>query len=103
MTAQQKEKMRDQAKLLAMESKSADPHVIKVIWFPHEKEVHIIEINDNTTPSDTVVAPFYFGPVPEEGLPAPSGIAIIKPEEYRKLDLPSGWGTWDDAEELETA
>ncbi len=76
-----------------MESKNSDPHVVKVYWFPHEKEVHIIEINDNTTPSGTSVAPFYFGPVPEDGLPAPPGIAIIKPEEYRILDLPSEWGT----------
>jgi hypothetical protein len=103
MTTEQKQKMREQAKLLAMDSKNADPNVIKVYWFPHEKEVHIIEINDNTTPSGESVAPFYFGPVPEEGLTAPSGIAIIKPEEYRKIDLPSGWGTWDDAEEVETA
>jgi hypothetical protein len=103
MTNERKEKMREQAILLAMDSKSSDPNVVKVIWFPHEKEVHIIEINDNTTPSDTAVAPFYFGPVPEAGLTVPSGIAIIKPEEYRKLDLPPDWGTWDDAEELETA
>lgn len=103
MTDEQKEKIREQAKVLARDSKSSDPHVVKVYWFPHEKEVHIIEINDNTTPSGTSVIPFYFGPVPEEGLTAPSGIAIIKPEEYRELDLPSDWGTWDDGEELETA
>jgi len=103
MTDEQKKKMREQAKLLAMDSKSSDPHVVKVYWFPHDKEVHIIEINENTTPSGTSVTPFYFGPVPEEGLTTPSGIAIIKPEEYRKLDLPSDWGTWDDGEELETA
>jgi hypothetical protein len=103
MTDEQKEKMREQAKLLAMDGKSSDPYFVKVYWFPHEKEVHIIEINANTTPSENPVAPFYFGPVPEEGLIAPSGIAIIKPEEYRILDLPSDWGTWDDGEELETA
>ena len=95
--------MREQARLLAMDCKSADPDVVKVYWFPHEKEVHIIEINDNTTPSGASVTPFYFGPVPEEGLPAPSGIAIIKPAEYRRLDLPCDWGTWDDGEELDTA
>jgi hypothetical protein len=37
------------------------------------------------------------------GPAAPTGIAIIKPEEYRKLDLPSDWGTWDDGVEPETA
>jgi hypothetical protein len=101
MTDKQREKIREQARLLAMDSKRSDPHVVRVYWFPHEKEVHIIEINDNATSSGTSVAPFYFGPAPDEGLTVPSGIAIIKPEEFRKPDLPSGWGAWDDGEELE--
>ena len=98
----EKEKMREQAELMAKDSKSSDPDVIKIYWFPHDKEVHIIEISDNTAPSGTAVSPFYFGPVPEEGLTEPSGIAIIKPEEYGKLELPPDWGTWDDGVELET-
>jgi hypothetical protein len=101
MTEKEKEKMREQAELLAKDSKSSDPNVMRVYWFPHEKEVHIIEVTDNTTPSGTAVSPFYFGPVPDEGLTAPSGIAIIKPEEFGTIDLPSEWGNWEDGEELD--
>jgi hypothetical protein len=102
MTQEQKKRMRDQARILAMDSKNSDPNVVKVCWFPDENEVHIIEINTNTPATlSGSVEPFYFGPVPEEGITVPSGIAVIKPEEFGNLALPSDWGTWNDCEELD--
>jgi hypothetical protein len=47
------------------------------------------------------VEPFYFSPSPQDGLTAPSGIAIIQTKEFGKLKLPRGWGSWSDAVALE--
>ena len=35
-----------------------------------------------------------------DNLPAPSAIAMIRPDEFGKLKLPAGWGNWSDAVEL---
>jgi hypothetical protein len=40
---------------------------------------------------------FYFRPAPECGMPSLSGVAVIRDDEYRKLTLPKGWGSWDQA------
>ena len=96
------EGIREEARLLARENKRSDPHITRVFWFPDTKEVRLIELDATMprSPGDTV-EPFYFGASTEHHLHHPSGIALIRPEEYRQLLLPSDWGTWDDAEELE--
>ena len=69
-------------------------------WFPHKSEVHLIEVSSNIPPTSSgTVEAFYFNAQPTYALPA-SGIALIQPGEVRKLKLPKGWGSWDDAEEL---
>jgi hypothetical protein len=84
-------KVKDAAETLALESvEYAD--VTKVIWFPHESQVRLVEVDPTVRVSpDYRVCPFY---VMDEGVEA--GIALIHPDEERKLVLPDGWGTWDD-------
>ncbi|MBM3300984.1 MAG: hypothetical protein FJY85_13640, partial [Deltaproteobacteria bacterium] len=91
-----------QAKMLAIESKKSEPDIVKIYWFPHDSEVHLIELDDKTVRSlSGQVEAFYFDPSPEHDITVPSGIAIIRPEEYGKLTLPEGWGDWKDGEVLE--
>ena len=96
------ERIREQAVLLARANKKAEPGITKVYWFPDDQEVRLIELEDGIPPTaSTVIEPFYFGPSVRDNLPAPSGIALIRPDEFRCLDLPEDWGDWDRAEELE--
>ena len=44
--------------------------------------------------------PFYFRPSPLDKLFKPSLIALIRPDEFGCLQLPTGWGEWETAEEL---
>ena len=46
------------------------------------------------------VLPFYFRPAPQQDLPLPSGVAMIRAAEFGKLKLPPGWGEWADAVEM---
>jgi len=97
-----REEIEEQAKKLATESKRSEPDIIKIIWFPDDDEVRLIELDENTVVSlSGQVEPFYFEP--EEDITVPSGIAIIRPEEYRKLVMPEGWGNWEDGIELDVA
>ena len=91
-----------QARRLAQEALRTDPSIVKFYWFPDADEVRLIEVATDMPPSlSTAVEPFYFPPAPKHDLPAPSGIALIRLDEDRKLTLPAGWGGWDTAVELE--
>jgi hypothetical protein len=96
-----KDRIKKIALYLAGENKKAEPGIIKILWFPHDEEVRLIEVEENI-PYGNIdeVEPFYFGPSLD--VPAPLGIAIIHSKEYRQLKLPDNWGSWEDAEELET-
>jgi len=88
---------------LAHENIEAEPTITEVYWLPAEGEIRLIEVDEQTVPmpeNSDCVEPFYFKPVPQDGIPVPCGIAIIRPEELRKLKLPEGWGSWDDAKKI---
>ncbi|HTU88862.1 MAG TPA: hypothetical protein VMF69_02085 [Gemmataceae bacterium] len=56
--------------------------------------IKLLEVNENTVPSG--VMPLHFGPVPAIGIPFPSIIVEVTPEEFtkiktRELKLPKGW------------
>lgn len=104
MNSERLNAIRNQAILVARENKRAEPGITKVYWFPDEEEVRLIELEEGIPPSPSnVVEPFHFNPSPGDKLTAPSGIALIRPDEFRKLELPEDWGRWDSAEELEIA
>lgn len=90
-----------QARMLAEENRKAEPAIVKVFWFPHEEEVRLVELSEAMPASqDPEAYPFYFRSSPKDGLPAPSGILLIRPEEFGKLKLPPDWGDWKLAVEL---
>ena len=95
-----KETIRKLAAELAQESVEAEPSISDVYLFPADDEIRLIEVDEQTVPSDCV-APFYFRPAPEDGIPVHCAIATIRPEEVGKLELPEGWGSWDDAEKID--
>jgi hypothetical protein len=69
-----------------------------IYWFPHDTEVRLIELTPTIPASgDGRVHPFHFRPKPGLQLHAPSGIALIRPDEFGKLELPSDWGDWNAA------
>lgn len=91
-----------QALLLARENKKAEPNIESIYWIPNGKEVHLIEVEPDIVKSlSGMVEPFYFDPSPTDGMPAPSGVALIRPEEFGNLTLPENWGSWKDAKNLE--
>jgi len=95
-----KDDVRKWALFLAKESVGDDSSVSRVFWFPHDQEIRLVEVDESSLPNDQVL-PFYFGPSPAGGVPLPSAIALIRPDEVpKRLKLPDDWGTWDDAEEL---
>lgn len=91
-----------QAKLLAADNRDAEPDIQRIYWFPDATEVRLIALTP-TIPqsSDGIVHPFYFRPSVEDNLPAPSAIALIRPEEFGVLRLPPRWGDWKSAVEME--
>lgn len=94
--------IKTQASELARANKQAEPAIEKVYWFPNDKEIRLVELEQTTVPAlSGRVEPFFFGPSPQDGLTVPSGIAIIQTQEFKKLELPQEWGTWNDAVELE--
>jgi len=96
------EDIKRQALLLARDNKKVEPEIQAIYWMPCETEVRLIEVQSNVVKClSGAVEPFYFDPSPTDGLPAPSGIALIRPDEFGTLNLPGNWGNWEDALLLE--
>ena len=97
-----RKEVEEQAIKLAKDNKKSEPQIKKIFWFPNDDEVRLVEIEDDFIISGSnVVEPFYFDASPEDDLPLPSGVAIIRSDEFKKISLPDDWGSWDDAQELE--
>jgi hypothetical protein len=99
-----RETVEQQARLLADENRQAEPEITKVFWFPDDEEVRLVELHRGIPANaDGRLRPFYFRAAATRDLPAPSGIALIRPDEFGKLELPPSWGDWDNAVELRIA
>jgi hypothetical protein len=93
-----REVVEKQAQELAADNQKADPQIEKIFWFPDDHEVRLVEVMPSIPPSeDGEIHPFYFRADPSANLPAPSGIALIRPDEYGRLSLPEKWGDWTSA------
>jgi len=102
MTTCSLEDIKRQALRLARENKKAEPGIQKIYWMPSSSEIRLIEVEPDTVKSlSETVEPFYFDPAPADGLEVPSGVAVIRPDEFGKLELPADWGSWQEAELLE--
>ena len=94
-------KIKRLARRLAAEHMRAEPGTRKVYWFPHEEEVRLVEIEDNLPPLESgTLEPFDFEASPAHGVATPSRVALIRPDEFGKLELPEGRGGWESAREL---
>src|SRR4051794_12779228 len=91
-----------QARYLAQENRRSNPDVREVYWFPDDQEVRLLELTEEIPISEDGKAhPFYFRPSPHDELPQSSGIVLIRPEEFGKLQLPDTWGGWQNARRID--
>ena len=90
------------AKVLAKKHYEAEAGLQRIFRLTGSAEVEVsfvepiklLEVNANTVPSG--VLPVQFGPAPASGIPYPSVIVEVSPEEFHKiqtqeLKLPKGW------------
>lgn len=95
----------DAAKRLAKYNVESEEDAVKAIYFfpSSEKEIRLVELDVKAMPSPAgqkQIEPFYFGPDTAGGIPFPSGIALIRPEDKDKLEPPKKWGKWEDARQI---
>ncbi|MDD4890986.1 MAG: hypothetical protein PHU85_13780 [Phycisphaerae bacterium] len=95
------EKMHDIAMSVAKDNKESEPNIQRIFWFPHTEEVRLVEVDPEALPSDSRIVAFHFGPGFADGVSIPSAIALIRPQEVGVVALPEGWGSWEDAKELQ--
>lgn len=86
----------DAAHTLARENAEIEPNIVSIYLCPAEDRVLLVEVDPSSIPNDEGVRPIYFRASPTDGLPFPSGIAMVTPEEFGAIPLPQDWGTWDD-------
>ena len=92
MTSAALDEIRKQAEFLARDNQEAEPSIQAVYWFPDEREVRLVELTPVIPRNeDDRLHPGYFPPSPEDSLPAPTRVAMIRPAEWRQLHLPRGW------------
>jgi hypothetical protein len=83
------------ARELAEADARSEESMVRIYWFPHEKEVRLVEVMELTVPSDDgMVQPFYLRPTGD--FPYNLGVALIRPDEDRRDKLPESWGSWND-------
>ncbi len=91
----------EQARFMARENLLSDDGIQAIYWFPNEKEVRLIGLESEMPIAlDREVHPFYFDPIPNDQ-PFGCALAMIRPEEFKVIKLPSTWGRWEDAKLLE--
>ena len=90
-----------QAELLARDNRQAEPSITKVYLFPDDGEVRLVELTEQVPVNeDDEMHPFYFRASPQDGLPLPTAVVMIRPDEFGRLKLPPHWCEWAKAIEL---
>ncbi len=101
MTPLEYPEIKKQALLLVKEARLADSSIVRFFWFPDAEQVRLLELSSDLLPaSGDEVEPVFFRPAPEHGMPALSGVAMIREDEYGSINPPTEWGTWDQAVDL---
>jgi len=86
----------DEAKSLADAHRKYDPETTVVKFFPsNQEEVCLLEVS-RAAPAIGEILPFRFSPDPKNGLPHPSVLILLHPDDWervqrRDLCLPSEW------------
>lgn len=89
--------MEEAARWLANENARGEDAVRRIYWFPHERMIRLVMLDEYAfrEDDDPEIHPFYFGPTAE--FPFQSGIALVHPEDERRKTLPPSWETdWDE-------
>jgi len=86
----------DIAKKLAECHRRADPSTSDIFLSPSQIEIRLIEVSKEV-PNSNEVFPISFGAAPEDGIPYPSVVILLSPEEWESvrtglLALPESWG-----------
>ena len=78
----------------------AEPAIVRAYLFPSDTEIRLVYVDPTTSPlrAEERIAPYYFGANKHDGYPYTSAIALVRPEEEGKAQLPEGWGNWGDAD-----
>lgn len=93
-------KLLDAARELVRANVESEPLIQRAYLFPARDEIRLVEIDPTTSPSGDRIEAFYFAPDREGGIPYPSGIALILPNEFKQIPPPEGWGEWDEARQI---
>lgn len=91
--------VREVASYVAERHVRVAPEIREIFLFPSHDEIRLIEIDPTTLPSSEIT-PYYFNPDPVNGVPYISAVALIRPEEKKRLLPPKEWGTWQDGEKI---
>jgi|GEM_PF-1016034 len=85
------------AQTMASANVEAEPEITEILIAPASDRVLLVEVDPTTFPAEGQFAtPIYFRPAPEAGIPFPSGVVVVTPEERdARIALPSGWGPWE--------
>jgi len=85
---------------MVSEDKKKEPNIKEAYWFPNDDYILIMELEeDYISSSSKFVEPYYFKVDDEKNIY--SGLAVIRSDEFEKLELPEKWGSWDKARKLE--
>jgi len=97
--------IRETAEMLADANLESDPNIKRIYLFPSQEEIRLVEVDETAQPNylDTPLRPFYFGASASSGIDYISAIALIRPEDERRIELPEDWGDWSSAELLREA
>ena len=88
------------ARYLADVNYEYGPAILCTYWFEDSEgsEIRLVHIDPNTSGAYEKVSPFYFGASVDQGVFLPkSAIALVRPEDEKRLALPTGWGDWASA------
>jgi len=88
------EKLKNYAQKLAEANAENEPAITEIYLFPSDTEIRLIELDPTAPSSEEIISPYYFPPDPRAGIPLPSGIALIPPDQKGKLRPPADWGPW---------
>jgi hypothetical protein len=91
------DELRRAAQALAEFHAEGEDNLLKILWFPDAREIRLIDVDRTAPPHPGGIHPFYFGPDPAFGVPFPSAIAVVAPEDLLEQEPPARWGVeWSD-------
>lgn len=95
-----KKSVEDAAKELVEKHREVDPEITHAFLSPKGNEIRIVEITNSVGTTNEII-PFRFKSRPDLGVPYPSVIILLSPDELgllkrNKLKLPKGWGTFQE-------